>query len=235
LQPPRNPVVHFALLLVVIASSGFYLGRQNQIDSQVEAFLRSRERGFVHYTLTYGVVFDAALSHGLSSDEASALAATVAAADGGVDRIHIGPDLSTWSRIHWGTLAEAEARLQAAVKERDPVAFGRALHALQDYHAHRRQGYTIPGGIGGALVYCLDVVRYDEVFDWRGLWRATYDYGHFLTHIILGPESDVETYGSPGYQTMEATFIHATAAWSDRFLDATTGHTGDERPKPDAR
>lgn len=220
MQPPRSPVVHFALLLVLIASSGLYFGQHEGITNEIEEFLRSRERGFVHYTLTYGLVFDAALDHGLSPEDATELAATIAAADGAVDRIHIGRDLSTWSRIHWGTHAEAEMRLWAAVKRRDPVAFGRGLHALQDYHAHRRQGFTIPRGLGGALVYCADAAIFDETFNWQGLWRATYDYGHFLTHIIMGPESDVETYGSPGYQAMEATFINATAAWSDRFFAA---------------
>lgn len=234
MQPPRNPVVHFALLLALIASSGFYVGRHQAIRIEVEEFLRSRERGFVHYTLTYGLVFDAALSHDLSPEDASQLAATVAAADGGVDRIEIGPDLSTWSRIHWGTHAEAEARLWAAVKSGDPVAFGRGLHALQDYYAHRLQGFTIPRGLGGALCYCADAVLYDEAFSWPGLWRAYFDYGHFLTHLIYGPESDVETYGSAGYEVMEGTFIRATAEWSDRFL-AAQSVPRDAHPKPDAR
>ena len=234
MQPRRSPVVHFALLLVLIASSGFYAGRHEGIRTDVQEFLRSRERGFVHYTMTYGLVFDAALSHGWSPEKATELAATVAAADGRVDRIEIGPDLSTWSRIHWGSRTEAEGRLWAAVKSGDPVAFGRGLHALQDYYAHRLQNFTIPRGPGGALNYCADVVLYGEGFSWPGLWRAYFDYGHFLTYVIYGAESDVETYGSAGYEMMEATFLRATAEWGDRFLAARTAQR-DAYPKLDAR
>lgn len=232
MQPPRNPVVHFALLLVLIASSGFYVGRHEGIQTEIEEFLRSRERGFVHYTLTYGQVFDTALSHGWSPEDATELAATVAAADGGVDRIEIGHDLSTWSRVHWGTHREAEARLWAAVKRGDPVEFGRGLHALQDYYAHRLQGFTIPRGLGGALSYCADVVLYGEGFTWPGLWRAYFDYGHFLTYLIYGAESDVETYGSAGYEMMESTFLRTTAEWSERFVAAQAAPR-DARPKLD--
>jgi hypothetical protein len=43
---------------------------------------------------------------------------------------------------HFTSLADAESRLQEAIEAKDATAFGRALHAYQDYWFHTRKGYT---------------------------------------------------------------------------------------------
>jgi len=47
---------------------------------------------------------------------------------------------------HYPSMADAVARLTAAIEAKDLVAFGEALHSYQDYFSHTRNGLTAPPG-----------------------------------------------------------------------------------------
>jgi len=50
---------------------------------------------------------------------------------------------------HYPSKAEAEARLMTAIKAKNPVAFGQALHSYQDYFSHTLNGFTASKGKAG--------------------------------------------------------------------------------------
>lgn len=84
---------------------------------------------------------------------ASGVAHQVAAADQAVD--DWGPDHSSRRSgiLHWMNHKQATANIAEAVKTGDPVAFGRALHAVQDYFSHFGHGFVLEDGGDGQELY----------------------------------------------------------------------------------
>jgi hypothetical protein len=57
------------------------------------------------------------------------------------DRGWTRPSIPWSTGLHFQTLEEAEARAQQALNAGDKDAFERALHDIQDYYSHRKQGW----------------------------------------------------------------------------------------------
>jgi outer membrane protein assembly factor BamB len=176
----------------------------------------------VHYRLTYELVRQEVLRQGFSGTYAGYLAERIAAANQGVD--NWGRDNSLWSRMHWYTRSEAEALLEAAVRNGDPAEFGRALHALQDYYSHRRQGYTIPGGLVGVGIYLNDCISHGEEFGWAGLALSYLDYGHGFSkvahRITFGVVPDTDAYMRYSFWEERGWAMREeTQEWVARFLE----------------
>jgi len=175
----------------------------------------------VHYELTYNLVREEALKRGLSEIYAEYLAEQIATANQGVD--NWGADNSLWSPMHWYTRVEAETLLEAAVRSGDPVEFGRALHAFQDYYSHRSRGYTIPGGLIGMGVYLNGCINYGEEFKWRRLALSFVDYGHGFSKlanwVTFGAIPDTDVYmGYPFWYERDQAMTEGTRMWIARFL-----------------
>jgi RHS repeat-associated protein len=174
----------------------------------------------VHYELTYNLVREEALKRGLSEIYAEYLAEQIATANQGVD--NWGADNSLWSPMHWYTRVEAETLLEAAVRSGDPVEFGRALHAFQDYYSHRSRGYTIPGGLIGMGVYLNGCINYGEEFNWGGLALSFVDYGHGFSKVAhwvtLGLMPDTDIY-DPSSSARDREMRERTRWWIQEFLN----------------
>jgi hypothetical protein len=85
-------------------------------------------------------------------EEANALATNlsekVAEANQAVDCVNC-PESSVRRSgvLHWMNHKEANANMAEVVQSGDPEAFGRALHAVQDYFSHFGQGFVLENGL----------------------------------------------------------------------------------------
>jgi hypothetical protein len=82
--------------------------------------------------------------------------------------------------IHWRTLKRAESKIffeALGAHYSTPEDFGRVLHGVQDYYAHRARGYTGHFGFEGFQEYIKGVNFDGERFDLRAALNS-FQWGH---------------------------------------------------------
>jgi hypothetical protein len=185
----------------------------------------------VHTDLTKGEVLNEASRwaqmRGLDADlgerVSGYVAAKVAAGDEGADcKVCADSSALPSGRIHWLTKGESEALAQRAAdrpQDHSPAAFGRVLHGVQDYYAHRGQGYTLAASMSGAVQYLAGVIFGGESLSPLAFWRSL-DYGHGVGSGLywLGFLDNPDSYDAddPRFDAVRA----ATAEYVDAYVAA---------------
>jgi RHS repeat-associated protein len=116
----------------------------------------------IHKELTKKWVYQSVLQlgrrYGIGAEEAGALATNLAKQVSDTNQAvdcKLCPDSSarTSGVLHWMNHKEANANMAEVVQSGDPEAFGRALHAIQDYFSHFGQGFVLESEEDGRELY----------------------------------------------------------------------------------
>jgi RHS repeat-associated protein len=122
---------------------------------------------------------------------ASGLARTIAEANHATDRL-VSLDnsaLPTHSNVHFLSHRQAQGLMEGTLRQYEhgqpasPADFGRALHAVQDYHRHRGLGFTAMSGRFGQMQYLWHVVCDGEQFDFFAFLLDARNWGHLQASV----------------------------------------------------